>query len=78
MILPCNNSCGSHYKCDSNGLTRRSADLFADVEVKQHHAEVVHNEGFSELKRLPVLHVKGSDPEEEQVENADPQGGERR
>lgn len=64
---------------DSNVSTRRSStDLFADVEVEQHHAEVVHDEGFPELKRLAVLHVKGSGPEEEQVEDADPQSRERR
>lgn len=49
--------------------------LLEDEEVEEDHAEVVNDEGFAELEGLPVLHVFGSQPEEEQVGGADGQGG---
>lgn len=49
--------------------------LFKDEEVEEDHAEVVNDEGFAELERLPVLHVFGPQPEEQQVGGADGQCG---
>lgn len=49
--------------------------LFKDEEVEEDHAEVVNDEGFAELEGLPVLHVFGPQPEEQQVGGADGQCG---
>lgn len=50
-------------------------NLFGDVEVEDHHAEVVHYEGLPECKGLAVLHVSRPRPQEDQVQAADGQGG---
>lgn len=52
--------------------------LFGDVEIEDHHAEVVHYEGLPERVRLAVLHVSRPRPQEEQVQAADGQSGEGR
>lgn len=49
--------------------------LLEDEEVEEDHAEVVNNESFAELERLPVLHIFGSQPKEQQVGGADGQSG---
>lgn len=49
--------------------------LLKDEEVEEDHAEVVNDEGFAELEGLPVLHVFGSQPKEQQVGGADGQSG---
>lgn len=54
-----------------------SAHLFGDVEIEDHHAEVVHYEGLPERVGLAVLHVSRPRPQEEQVQAAKAQGGER-
>lgn len=51
--------------------------LFEDEEVEEDHAEVVNDEGFAELEGLPVLHVFGPQPEEQQVGGTDGQSGQR-
>lgn len=52
--------------------------LFGDVEVEDHHAEVVDYEGLPECVGLTVLHIFRPHPQEEQVEAAEGQGGEGR
>ena len=52
--------------------------LFGDVEVENHHAEVVDYEGLPEYIGLAVLHVSRPRPQEEQVQAADGQSGEGR
>lgn len=49
--------------------------LLEDEEVEEDHAEVVNDESFAELEGLPVLHVFGSQPKEQQVGGADGQSG---
>lgn len=49
--------------------------LFKDKGIEDDHAEVVDDESFTKLKRLPVLHVFGPQPEEQQVGGADGQRG---
>ena len=57
--------------------TLRPAHLFEDEEVEEDHAEVVYDQGLAELEGLPVLHVLGPQPEEQQVGAADGQRGQR-
>lgn len=52
--------------------------LFGDVEIENHHAEVVDYEGLPECIGLAVLHVSRPCPQEEQVQAADGQSGEGR
>lgn len=52
-----------------------STDLFGDVKVEDHHAEVVDYEGPSESVGLAVLHIFRPHPQEDQVQAADGQGG---
>lgn len=52
-----------------------SSYLFGDVEIEDHHAEVVDYEGFPECVGLAVLHVSRPRPQEEQVQAADDQCG---
>ena len=70
-----------------NGLTRlvvkrpllwQTPYLFGDIEVEDHHAEVVDYEGLPKDEWLPVLHVSRSRPQEEQVQAADGQRREGR
>lgn len=49
--------------------------LFEDEEVEEDHAEVVDDEGFAKLEGLPVLHVFGPQPEEQEVRRTDGQRG---
>lgn len=48
--------------CFSNCFSAVHAHLFKNEEIEEDHAEVVHNKGLSELKRLTVLHVFGPQP----------------
>ena len=52
--------------------------LFGDIEVEDHHAEIVDYKGLPKDEWLPVLHVSRSRPQEEQVQAADGQSGEGR
>lgn len=52
--------------------------LFGDVEIEDHHAEVVDYESFPECVGLAVLHVSRPRPQEEQVQAADDQCGDGR
>lgn len=52
--------------------------LFGDVEIEDHHAEVVDYERFPECVGLAVLHVSRPRPQEEQVQAADDQCGDGR
>ena len=53
--------------CVAQCFSAVSTYLFENEEIEDDHAEVVHNECLSKLKRLTVLHVLGPQPEEEQV-----------
>lgn len=59
--------------CDQ--LCSRRSYLFGDVEIEDHHAEVVDYESFPECVGLAVLHVSRPRPQEEQVQAADDQCG---
>lgn len=59
-------------------LPEPSLYLFGDVEIEDHHAEVVDYESFPECVGLAVLHVSRPRPQEEQVQAADDQCGDGR
>lgn len=59
-------------------IKKRRLYLFGDVEIEDHHAEVVDYEGLPECIGLAVLHVSRSRPQEEQVQAADDHSGEGR
>ena len=63
---------GTYPSC---GCLHSNADLFGDVEVEDHHAEVVDYEGLPECVGLAILHVSWPRPQEDQVQAADGQGG---
>lgn len=60
------------------GTIRAAIYLFGDVEVEDHHAEVVDYEGLPECVGVAVLHIFRPRPQEEQVEAAEGHGGEGR
>lgn len=59
----------------SSFCIRSGTDLFGDVEVEHHHAEVVDYESPPQRVGLAVLHVSRPRPQEEQVQAADGQCG---
>lgn len=80
MSFLCYQSCVLHVCNTLSNLCvlPRTPYLFGDVEIEDHHAEVVHYEGLPERIGLPVLHVSRPRPQEEQVQAADGQSGEGR